>query len=104
MKRLSEKFNAIAVKKGELFMLDLDGNASTGYMWDVKITAGDATVISRETIPTNPGKMVIGGGAVERTIFRAENDGEIEIEAKWQRPWEKSNPPAKQAVFKVSVK
>lgn len=79
MKRLSEKFNAIAVKKGELFMLDLDGNASTGYMWDVKITAGDATVISRETIPTNSGKMSIGGGAVERTIFRAENDGEIEI-------------------------
>lgn len=104
MKRLSEKFNAIAVKKGELFMLDLDGNASTGYMWDVKITAGDATVISRETIPTNSSKMSIGGGPVERTIFRAENDGEIEIQAKWQQPWDKSSPPAKQAVFKVSVK
>ena len=104
MKRLSEKFNAIAVKKGELFMLDLDGNASTGYMWDVKVTAGDATLISRETIPTNPGKMVIGGGGVERTIFRAETDGEIEIDAKWRRPWETSTPPAKHAVFKVSVK
>ncbi|MDI1226815.1 MAG: protease inhibitor I42 family protein [bacterium] len=104
MKRLSEKFNAIAVKKGELFMLDLDGNPSTGYMWDVKVTAGDATLMSRETIPTNPGKMVIGGGNVERTIFRAETDGEIEIDAKWRRPWETSTAPAKHAVFNISVK
>lgn len=103
MKKLSEQFNMIAVKKGELFAVELEGNASTGYMWDIKVTAGEATLISRETIPTNPGKINFGGGGVERTIFRAETDGEIEIKAKWQRPWEKSNPPAKQAVFKISV-
>lgn len=104
MKKLSEQFNTIAVKKGELFAVELNGNASTGYMWDVKVTTGEAAVISRETIAHNNNPMAIGGGAVERTIFRAETDGEIEIEAKWQRPWEKSNPPAKQAVFKISVK
>lgn len=75
MKKLSEQFNTIAVKKGELFAVELNGNASTGYLWDVKVTAGEATVISRETLPENGKNFSFGGGAVERTIFRAENDG-----------------------------
>lgn len=58
MKKLSEQFNMIAVKKGELFSVELEGNASTGYMWDIKVTAGEATLISRETIPTNPVKWL----------------------------------------------
>lgn len=103
MKRLTEQFNAIAVKKGEMFMLDLEGNPSTGYLWDVKVTAGDASAVSRETLPLNANPMVIGGGAVERTIFRANADGIVEIEANWRRPWEATAAPAKSCKFKVTV-
>jgi predicted secreted protein len=103
MKRLTEQFNSIAVKKGEKFMVDLEGNPSTGYLWALEVKAGDATVVSRETLPLNANRMSIGGGAVERTVFVANEAGTVEIEANWQRPWEKGKAPARTAKFKVSV-
>lgn len=103
MKRLTEQFNSIAVKKGEMFMVDLEGNPSTGYLWDLEVKQGNVTVVSRETLPLNPDKRVIGGGAVERTVFIANEDGDVQIDANWRRPWEKASAPAKSAQFKIKV-
>lgn len=105
MKRLTEQFNSIAVKKGEMFMVDLDGNASTGYLWEMQVKSGNVTQVSKEYLPLNGGggRMAVGSGNVERTIFIANEAGDVEIEANWRRPWEKSAPPAKTATFKVKV-
>ena len=100
MKRLTEQFNSIAVKKGEMFMVDLEGNASTGYLWDMEVKSGNATVVSKEYLPLNGGgngRMVVGGGNVERTVFVANETGTVEIEANWRRPWEKGTAPTKTA-------
>jgi predicted secreted protein len=109
MKRLSEHFNSISVKKGECFAVDLLTNgASTGYMWDLDVTAGDATVIRKEYVDPNPPKtpdeeMVCGKTIIDRTIFRAEETGTIELQASYRRPWEKGSKPAQQKTFKITV-
>ncbi len=50
MQRLSKAFNELTVKKGEVFAIDLDANATTGYLWDMRLTAGKASLVSRKTI------------------------------------------------------
>lgn len=109
MKKLSEHFNSISVKKGECFALELPTNgASTGYMWDVNVTAGEAKIIRHEYVDPNPPKtpeeeMVCGKTIIDRTIFRAEEAGTIELQANYSRPWEKGTPPAQRKTFKITV-
>ena len=107
MKKLSEQFNTIAVKKGEFFTVDLASNgASTGYMWDLQVTTGKAATIRKDYIDPASRKddeFVCGNTIIERTIMQAQEDGVIEISADWKRPWEKTTPPAKSLKFKVNV-
>lgn len=103
MKKLSEQFNSISVQKGEEFVVELQGNPSTGYLWELEVKSGQATVVGRETIPHSTDPMVIGGGATERTVMRAEETGSIEIEANLRRPWAKNDAPAQSQQFKVKV-
>jgi predicted secreted protein len=108
MKKLSETFNSIAVKKGEYFAVELNNSGGTGYLWDVAVTAGKATLVREETKdlsrPGPHGEPCCGGPILERTIFRAEEAGMIELQAELRRPWEKTSPPARSHQFKVSVK
>lgn len=107
MKKLSEQFNTIAVKKGEFFTVDLATNgASTGYIWDLQVTAGTATTIRKDYIDPASRKedeFVCGNTIIERTILQAQEDGVVEITANWQQPWMKGTPPAKTLKFKVNV-
>jgi predicted secreted protein len=107
MKRLTEQFNSISVKKGDYFVVDLpDNGASTGYIWDLTVTAGKARVVKQEYVDPTPSpddEFMCGKTIYNRTVLQAEESGEIELRADWHRPWE-SKPPAKSHVFKVSVK
>ena len=71
MKKLSEQFNSISVQKGEEFVVELQGNPSTGYLWELEVKSGQATVVGRETIPHSMDPMIVGGGATERQKRRS---------------------------------
>ena len=109
MKRLSEQFNSISVKKGEFFIVDLPSNGgSTGYMWDVSVTAGKASVVKKEYVELQPDeteedKMVCGRTFYDRTILQAQESGTIELKAEYRRPWETGTAPIHQKTFKVTV-
>ncbi|MBI1214660.1 MAG: hypothetical protein GC185_02445 [Alphaproteobacteria bacterium] len=107
MKTLTEQFNTIAVRKGDFFAVELSGNASTGYLWEVSVTKGQAEAVRRDALPVSRpgpnGEMPIGGGNVERTIWQAQSDGVIELKAEYRRPWEKGTPPAKSLTFTVKA-
>lgn len=109
MKKLSEQFNSISVKKGEFFALDLPSNGgSTGYMWDVTVTAGKAKVVKKEYLSLRPDeteeeKMICGRTFCDRTILQAEETGEIELRADLRRPGETGTPPAERKTFKITV-
>ena len=103
MKTLTETFNEISVQKGEKFAIELKSNPTTGYSWDFKVVAGQATSVRNDGIPDVwPGKRVVGSGITDRRVFSADALGTIEIEASYSRPWEK-NPPAQKHRFKINV-
>ena len=104
MKKLTETFNKISVAKGETFKIELYGNPTTGYLWDMSVTAGKATLVKQDSDAPSlvNDRMAIGGGSMQHFIFKAEEAGEIEIKAEYKRPWEK-NPAAQSHSFKITV-
>lgn len=105
MTRLSKAFNTATVRKGDTFTVELDANPTTGYLWDMRLKAGKATLVSQEYTASAPaGSMAIGGGGVETFVFRAEEAGEIELEAAYSRPWEKNAKPAATQRFDIRVR
>ena len=104
MQKLTEAFNTISVKKGETFTVELDSNPSTGYGWDLQLTAGKASLVKQDfRSSTPPGSMICGAGGTEIYTYKAEEMGTIELNADYKRSWEK-NPPAKTCQFHVNVK
>jgi inhibitor of cysteine peptidase len=105
MKTLTKAFNAISVRKGEIFRIDLDANPTTGYLWDVRLTAGKASLVSQNySASAQADSLVIGGGGVESFVYKAEEAGTIEFKAEYRRPWEDSTLPAhKKSTFTVKV-
>jgi inhibitor of cysteine peptidase len=105
MTRLTKSFNTATVRKGETFTVELEANPTTGYLWDMRLKAGKATLVSQKYTPAAPaGSLVIGGGGVETFVFRAEETGQIELEAEYSRPWEKNAKPAAVQRFDIRVR
>ena len=105
MKTLSKSFNTATVQKGETFKIELDANPTTGYLWDVRLKAGKASLLSQGYTADAPaGSVVIGGGGVESFVFKAEEAGTVELVAEYSRPWEKSAKPAVTQRFDITVK
>lgn len=102
MKTLTETFNSISVKKGEFFLVELAANHSTGYSWEMEVAAGDAKLVSTVYIPDDSKGNTCGGGGTARWLYMAQEDGLIEINAEYKRPWEKK-PPAKAVRFQARV-
>lgn len=98
MKILTEAFNSVTIKKGESFAIALESNPSTGYMWDLQVTSGDATLWHKDLEAGSN----FGGSCREVFMYQADKAGTVEIDANYQRPWEK-NAPAKSQQFKITV-
>ena len=105
MKTLSKAFNTTTVQKGESFRIELEADATTGYLWDVKLTAGSARLTSQEyKRAEEPGEFTCGGQAIEEFVYQAgQMTGTIEIEATHSRPWIKDDPTAEKRQFRITV-
>jgi inhibitor of cysteine peptidase len=104
MQKLTDKFNAISVKKGDMFAVDLVANPSTGYDWNLEVTAGSASIVSREFLSSSgTGFRAVGASGMDRFIFRAEETGTVEISADYRRGRQKSAPSARSHQFRVNV-
>lgn len=102
MKKLTDTFNEISVRKGDYFLIELEGNPSTGYLWEFNVKAGKAAPVQKDMEPFSRDPMVIGGGGIERTVMQALDSGTIEIEAQLLRPWD-STSVAQRRTFKINV-
>lgn len=106
MKTLTKAFHTATVRKGETFRLELPSDPSTGYLWDVRVKSGAASLVSqgfKSAADYPPGEFVCGGLGIEEVAFQATQTGQIEIEATEARPWLKNDPTAKKTRFTVTV-
>ena len=74
----------IRASAGDVFVLELEGNPSTGYQWQVD-PPPNLRLIDRDV---NPGKG-IGSSATERLTFEAVKPGDCVLHLEYKRVWEK---------------
>lgn len=87
MQSVEEATGAIRVAADEVFVIELRGNPTTGYVWQ-------ADVDTRYLELTEKGfeleSAAIGAGGREVFRFRAREVGRTEILFAYRRPWEES--------------
>ena len=86
MKRYADPGAAIQAAAGDRFAIELAGNPTTGYTWQVHVDSRHLELLGREY---QPGGIAAGAGGVEVFLFRAIAPGETEIDCDYRRPWEK---------------
>lgn len=98
MKRYADPETAIQIAAGDRFAIELAGNPSTGYTWQVQVDRRHLELLSQEFEPGGEG---VGAAGVEVFRFRALASGETEVACAYQRPWEKESRDTKR--FQVAV-
>jgi inhibitor of cysteine peptidase len=94
----------VEVAAGETFRIVLDSNRTTGYGWQLAELPDEAVVKKVHSRYRAPRAARPGAGGQEVWRFQAQMPGTAEIRMVYVRSWEKGVPPARTAVFKVTVK
>ena len=98
MKRYADPGTAIQVTVGDSFAIQMAGNPSTGYTWQVHADSQRLELLSQEFEPGGEG---IGAGGQEVFRFRVLAAGETEIDCEYRRPWDKETHDTRR--FRVTV-
>jgi inhibitor of cysteine peptidase len=98
VKRYADAEATIQVAVGEQFAVELAGNPSTGYTWQVRVDGRLLELLGQEFEPSGDG---VGAGGVEVFRLRALAAGETEIACAYQRPWDTESRDTRR--FRVAV-
>jgi predicted secreted protein len=96
------------LRVGQLLQVELPGNASTGYQWQV---VEDGSPILERVMPVAPVKeadepadpKIVGAPSTSRWWFKAARPGRTVLRLVYERSWEKDVPPAQTADYSVTV-
>jgi len=92
----------LTVKAGDVFKIELESNATTGYEWFVKYDDKILNFKKSEYISPASQKL-LGSPGKQIFIFSAIKKGETTIEFAYKRHWEKDKLPAKTIMYKVRI-
>jgi len=98
VKRYADPIAAIQIGAGELFAIELAGNPTTGYTWQVHADSQHLELLGQEFEPGGEG---VGAGGQEVFRFRVLAAGETEIACEYRRPWDKEVRDTRR--FRVAV-
>lgn len=98
--------NRVELEKGQVLVITLFSNPSTGYRWEVVECQepilqqkGEAEFKSSDT--GHP--PLLGAGGMETFRFEAKNTGEAILQLVYHRPWEEGVEPADIFSLKIAV-
>jgi inhibitor of cysteine peptidase len=89
---------------GQIFIVRLAANASTGYSWawDEGAAAGVLVQVGEPTMAgVDPQR--VGGGGIQTWRFRAATGGKGELRLDYRRQWEKDTPPVQTVRWQIQV-
>lgn len=98
---------SVEVRVGEHASVLLNGNPTTGYLWEVADKQGDAATAETRILP--PAQMkedeppLCGGPAPTELTFTGVKPGKTTVTMEYKRPWEKDEPAQKSLKFEVIV-
>jgi len=93
----------IVAAPGQRFTIELDGNRSTGFQWELGKPLDTALVTSVDTEYRQAPGAAVGAGGKEIWTFDAVAPGWTKIQLVYRRPWEEM-APARIAVYSVDVR
>ena len=89
---------AIQLAVGDEFAIELAGNPTTGYAWQVHADSQHLELLGQVFEPGGEG---VGAGGQEVFRFRVLAAGETEVACEYRRPWEKEVHDTRR--FRVAV-
>jgi inhibitor of cysteine peptidase len=93
----------ITLAPGDDLTVTLDGNPTTGYLWEVSGKL-DATVLKSQGEPAFQVESGLeGAGGLQTNRFEAVGPGQVKLTMVYHRPWEKNAKPDKTFVVTVNV-
>lgn len=93
----------IDVTVGQEFTISLQSNPTTGYLWRFAKPPDEKLLKLVRTQYKAPQSKLVGAGGIEVWTFKALAEGKTPLELNYQRPWEKSIPPAQSTNFVVVI-
>jgi len=102
--RLSAKDEGrqVELKERQLLVISLEGNPSTGYMWEVE--EGSEKIIRQVgEIEFQPESDLLGAPGKQILRFQAVGPGQTALKLVYRRPWEKGVEPAKTFSLQVQA-
>ncbi|HJN06815.1 MAG TPA: protease inhibitor I42 family protein [Bacteroidales bacterium] len=99
---IEDSGSTVNLTNDDPFEIELEGNASTGYTWQVM--PFDSTVIKQVGEPEfNSKDGKIGSGGMITFKFQTIGDGQTDLLLVYRRLWEENEPPAKKFELKIVV-
>jgi inhibitor of cysteine peptidase len=93
----------VNVAKGAKFQVQLEGNPTTGYLWEAKDL--NTTVLKQVGDPQHkPSSNAVGAPGITTFTFEAVGPGTAKLQLVYQRPFEKDKAPEKTWEVNVTVK
>ena len=94
---------------GQILRIAVQGNASTGFVWEVAQPLPRQLVLeTSDSLPQPPApdsdRPVVGAPHPQWIYLRAVAPGDAAVDLHWRRPWEKNQPPARSLRYTVSVR
>jgi len=93
----------IKARPGEVFVIKLESNPTTGYGWQLKGSLDPKVVkfMSTQYVPAKTN--LVGSGGIETWTFKAIKRGCAKITLQYLRSWEKGVPPIKVKIYQLNV-
>jgi len=98
----SDPAETIGVNVGERFIIQLDSNPTTGYMWYEDYDDSFLQLLGHKYEQSPSGEGLVGAGGTESFEFKALKQGETEIKLVYKQGWE-GGSVGEEDVFKVSI-
>jgi predicted secreted protein len=93
---------AVALKVGEIFRVELPGIGGTGYNWYMKkFDSRFLKLLSQETIKTEVG--LVGSPVMHVWRFKAKQPGHTEIRLDYYRKWEGLTTASKHFLLYINI-
>ena len=93
----------IELQKGQILTINLEGNPTTGYTWEL-VESEDAIVRQVGEAEFKADSDLVGAGGVQTLRFEAVREGQMELTLVYHRPWETDVEPLETFAVQVTVK
>jgi len=92
----------VPLSVGQLVVISLDANPSTGYTWEIK-GLNQAVVQQVGEMEFKPSSELAGAPGTAIFRFKAVSPGQTTLTLIYHRPWEQNVPPAKTFSIQLTV-